>query len=333
MKKLHFFDKVFFFINTIVAILLLTTYILPYIDPEKQPEIAILSLGYPVLLFINIIFAILWIVKLKIHCLLSIISILIGINYIHNFYVIENKAVINEDDIKLLSFNVKNFNHFMDIKSPNIKQDICDFINQQSLDIACIQEHKHDKNVSLNIPLVYKHKNSNLAIYSKFPLIKKGSFDFKNTGNNIIYTDLKINKEIIRVYNVHLQSFRLNTQKENYGESNKDALFKKFKTVFKQQAHQIKVLKEHIKNCPYRSIVMGDFNNTAFSWNYHEIIEGRKDAFVEAGTKFGKSYHYFFPFRIDFILPDDSMEIGKFTTYHVNLSDHDPIMARINLNN
>ena len=335
MKKLNFFDKFLFFINSLVAILLLFTYALPFIDPEKHPGIAILSLAYPILLIINITFVVFWIVKLKLHFLLSAISILIGLSHIHDFYVLENKEVIKDSDIKLLSFNVRRFNVYNWIKSPTIKQDICDFVNKENPDIVFFQEYTNEKNVRLNITntYVYKTSASGIAIYSKYEILNKGAINFKNTANNIIYADLKINKEIVRVYNVHLQSFRIDTQKEHYGDKDNEALVKRFKSVFKEQSHQIKVLKEHIKNCKYRTIVAGDFNNTAFSWNYHEIMEGRKDAFVEAGINFGKSYHYFFPFRIDFILPDNTMEVGKFTTYDVNLSDHYPIMARINLNN
>ena len=335
MKKLNFFDKFLFFINSLVAILLLFTYALPFIDPEKHPGIAILSLAYPILLIINITFVVFWIVKLKLHFLLSAISILIGLSHIHDFYVLDNKEVIKDSDIKLLSFNVRRFNVYNWIKSPTIKQDICDFVNKENPDIVFFQEYTNEKNVRLNITntYIYKTSASGIAIYSKYEILNKGAINFKNTANNIIYADLKINKEIVRVYNVHLQSFRIDTQKEHYGDKDNEALVKRFKSVFKEQSHQIKVLKEHIKNCKYRTIVAGDFNNTAFSWNYHEIMEGRKDAFVEAGINFGKSYHYFFPFRIDFILPDNTMEVGKFTTYDVNLSDHYPIMARINLNN
>ncbi|MGY5354249.1 endonuclease/exonuclease/phosphatase family protein [Wenyingzhuangia sp. IMCC45467] len=333
MKRLNYFDKFLFLINVVVAVLLLTTYTLPFIDPEKHPSIAILSLAYPLLLVTNITFVVFWMIKLKFHFLLSIISIFIGISHLHDFYSIEEKEVIKENDIKILSFNVRQFNRFNWIKSPTVKQDICDFINNEQPDIVCIQEHKHDKNVKINLPKVYMHRESDLAIYSKFPVVNKGKHLFKPNGNNIIYIDLKINNEIVRVYNVHLQSFRLDTQKEHYGGANNEALVKRFKDVFREQSHQIKILKEHIQKCKYRTIVAGDFNNTAFSWNYHEITENRKDAFVEAGVGLGKSYHYFFPFRIDFILPDNTMEVGKFTTYDVNLSDHFPIMARINLNN
>ena len=76
---------------------------------------------------------------------------------------------------------------------------------------------------------------------------------------------------------------------------------------------------------------MGDFNNTAFSWIYKKLSEDKKDAFIEAGRGFGKSFDYIFPFRIDFILTDTEIKTQKFDTYRVNYSDHYPIMTRITL--
>ncbi|NJB83379.1 endonuclease/exonuclease/phosphatase family protein [Wenyingzhuangia aestuarii] len=333
MKRLHFLDKMLFIINSFVASLLIITYVIPYINPIHYPSVAILSLAYPSLLIANLIFVVLWIVKLKKQFLLSVIVIAIGFQHTKALFSFGKKEVTHKDDFTLFSYNVRQFNRFNWIKSPTIKQDICDFVNNQSPDILCIQEHKHDKNVSFKLPKIYHHKKSDLVIYSKFPIVNKGNFLFKKDGNNIIFVDLKINKKIIRVYNVHLQSFRLDTQKEHYGNQNNEALFKRFKDVFKEQAKQVTLLKEHIKKCPYPTIIAGDFNNTAFSWNYKQLMENHKDAFVEAGIGFGKSYNYFIPFRIDFILPSNKMTVNSFTSFKDKMSDHFPIMARINLNN
>ncbi|MEN8764277.1 MAG: endonuclease/exonuclease/phosphatase family protein [Wenyingzhuangia sp.] len=332
MGKLNFWNKVLFFFNFVIVVLLLFTYSLPYIDPENWSSISVLSLAYPILLFINIAFIILWIVKLKLHFIVSLGCILIGISHLHDFYAIEKKEIIKQSDIKVLSYNVRHFNALKAIDSKTVKEDICSFINNKNPDIICFQEYKNTPNLKIDLPKVYEYKNSNLAIYSKYPVVKQGNSLFKKGGNNIVYIDLKILDETIRIYNVHLQSFKLDINKENYGGKDSEALLNKFMNVFNKQSKQIKALKNHIKECPHKSIVVGDFNNTAFSWNYHEIMEDRKDAFTEAGSGFGKSYDYFFPFRIDFILPDNTMEVGKFTTYYVNLSDHFPIMARISLN-
>jgi vancomycin resistance protein VanJ len=76
--------------------------------------------------------------------------------------------------------------------------------------------------------------------------------------------------------------------------------------------------------------VCGDFNNTAYSWVYNKISHSKKDAFVEAGKGFGKTFNYSYPLRIDFILTSDNIEINHFKTFNEKFSDHFPILARVN---
>lgn len=335
MKHLNFLEKILFLINSIVAVLLLFTYVIPYIDPEKFSSIAILSLAYPTLLVVNIFFVIIWLIKLKPQLLVSLCIIGIGFNHIEALFSFGKKDVTTIDDIKILSYNVRQFNRLNWIKSSTVKQDICDFINKQDADIVCIQEFPNNVHLNFDLKIVSqkKRKANGLCILSKHKVINSGVINFENSINGIIYADLLIDQNIIRVYNIHLQSFGLNTHKNFYGKKNKSALFKKFKRVFKQQALQIKKLQEHIKACKYPTILAGDFNNTAFSWNYKQLTRTHKDAFVEAGSGFGSSYNYMLPFRIDFILAENNMKVTLFKNFKINLSDHYPILAHININN
>lgn len=334
-KKLTISQKILFFFNLIVGCFLAIIYLIPYLEPQKFPEINLLSLVYPLFLGLNLCFVILWLLRLKPHFLFSAIIIGIGYKTMTNLYPMNKTEVLKQSDVKLLSYNVRRFNIGKWINSPTIQKEIFDFINNQHAHIICIQEHWNIKNHQIQLPFNHiKNRDANeLAIYSKYKIVDSGSLDFENTANNAIYADLLIENETVRVYNVHMESFRLNIQKEHYGNENNEALLKRFKNVFIKQSEQIKKLKTHIDNCPYRTIVAGDFNNTAFSWNYHHLMENRKDAFVEAGNGFGQSFNYFIPLRIDFILPENGMDVGMFVNHEVKLSDHYPIMARIDLNN
>ena len=169
------------------------------------------------------------------------------------------------------------------------------------------------------------------AIYSKYPIINSGAFNFKNTSNNIIYADIIIKKDTIRVYNFHLQSLQINPSKEHFGEQNSEKLIARLKKGFIKQASQTEKFLTHQKKWKGRTILCGDFNNTAYSWVYHQIAKDKKDAFIEAGKGFGKTFNYGFPMRIDFILTDNDMAINKFDTFSKKYSDHYPIMARITI--
>lgn len=333
--KLTIPQKILFFFNLIVGCLLALIYAIPYLEPHKFPEVNLLSLVYPLFLLANLCFAIFWLIRLKPHFLFSAMIIGLGYKQMLSLYPTNKQEVLKQSDIKLLSYNVRRFNIGKWINSPTVQKEIFDFINHEKPNIVCIQEHWNIKNHRVQLPFKYNKKrgDNHLAIYSKYKITNTGSLDFENTVNNAIYADVLIDKEIIRVYNVHLESFRLNMQKEHYGNEDNEALLKRFKNVFIKQSEQIKKLKAHIDSSPHRTIVAGDFNNTAFSWNYHYLTEDRIDAFVEAGNGFGQTFNYFIPLRIDFILPENGMDVGKFVNHDVKLSDHYPIIARINLNN
>jgi endonuclease/exonuclease/phosphatase family metal-dependent hydrolase len=75
-------------------------------------------------------------------------------------------------------------------------------------------------------------------------------------------------------------------------------------------------------------------NNSAFSYVYRNIRGNLKDAFVEAGKGFGKSYDFaYYPMRIDYVFVDDQIHVKSFVTHSdfIN-SDHFPIITRLTLN-
>jgi len=279
MKRLNFLEKILFLINNIIVLILLVTYVVPFLNPNKFSILSILSISYPVIIILNICFAIIWIIKLKPHFILSLIVILIGYNHLEAFYAFNRVEVesetTNNNSLKLLSYNVRQFNRYKWIKSNTIEEDICDFINQQNVDIVCLQEYRTNHKLNIKLPFKYIHKTkaSGLAIYSKYPIIKTESLNFEHSSNNAIYTDLKINNEFIRIYNTHLQSFSIDLSDDYYTKNKLKRLYHKMNIVFKTQATQINKLNRHIKTSPYKTIICGDLNSTAFSWIYKQISE------------------------------------------------------------
>ena len=170
-----------------------------------------------------------------------------------------------------------------------------------------------------------------MAIFSKYEIINSGSLDLENSANNIIFADIIKVKDTIRVYNIHLESLKMNTAKENFGEKNSDKLLQRMKASFKKQAKQVELFLEHEKKWNGKKILCGDFNNTAFSWVYRQLSENKQDAFKIAGKGLGKTFNYLYPLRIDFILVDLNFEVNNFKTFEVPYSDHFPILARIKL--
>lgn len=334
MKKLSFIDILIYLCNSIAAVLLLASYAIPYISPKSIATVSVLSLGLPPLLFANAGFALYWLLKLKKQFLISTLVIALGFQHVQAFFQLSEKKVIRNDDYKIMSYNVRLFNIYKWTDKDSLEYKINQFIDHKDPDILCIQEyHQKAKKIS-DYPYQYiKHNHASIgqAILSKHKIIKEGSLDFQNTGNNAVFADIVLKTDTIRIYNIHMQSLKIEINKDNFGSKDTESLISKLKMHFKMQATQVEQILEHQKTSHYKTMIVGDFNNTAFSWVYKQLKSNKKDAFMEAGTNFGKSFNYMFPLRIDYILTDPSIEINNFKTYSVDYSDHYPIMARFNL--
>ncbi len=315
--------------------MLFASYLLPFISPERLPILAILSLLVPFLIFANILFSGYWLLFFKRQFLLSASILILGWLTLTPIYKLFEKKTISKNSLSVMSYNVRLFNQYEWINDTEIPTKINALIQENSPDIIVFQDYYSLVNQDFKFKYKYintkKQSNKNgLAIYSKYPIINSGSLNLKHTSNNIIFADILKEKDTIRVYNLHLQSLKLKTDKENFGQENSEKLLTILEDGFKKQVNQTTVFLEHEKKWKGKKIIAGDFNNTSFSWVYNQISKDKKDAFIEAGKGFGKTYNYWFPLRIDFILTDNAAEIHQFSSFTQKYSDHFPIMATIN---
>lgn len=347
MKKLSWFNKIMFFLNIVLIIVTFIAYILPFLAPKIFPILSVLTLFMPLFFILNALFFLYWSIQLKKRMIMSGLLLLIGITFINKFYKFSSKEYPeNENDFVVMSYNVRLFNLFEWLDKDDVPEEILTFINDKNPDILCIQEFSNSAKIDLK---VYRHKyifmegnriKTGQAIFSKFPIIDQGNIVFPNSNNNVVYADIKRGKDIIRVYNMHLQSIKIspdvNEISENIEIINKDKsqmLFNRISKAFKQQQQQAEILKEHLKSCEYPIIICGDMNNSAFSYVYRSIKGSLKDGFEEAGTGFGQTYKFrYYPARIDYIFADRKMTVKKFKSFpEFENSDHYPIMAKLSL--
>lgn len=327
--------KIVLFINSIFATALLLSYVLPFISPKTIPAFAVFSLFVPLLIFINLLFFLYWLTKLHKNIIVSTLVLAIGWFIAPPFFKFSKKDIVLNNDIKIMSYNVHLFNHYNHENDANTEQKIYDFINSQTPDIIAFQEFYNSKKLNIKLPYKYiktKSKNNKfgLAIYSKFPIINSGSLDFKESANNTIFVDIVKNRDTIRVYNVHLESLKINPKKENFGEQDSEKLFKRLEKGFEKQVAQTELILQHESKWKGKKIVCGDFNNSAYSWVYQKLVKDKKDTFIEAGFGLGKSFRYVYPMRIDFILTDKKAAINQFKTFNsIKYSDHYPILTRL----
>ena len=251
-----------------------------------------------------------------------------------SFYGFKEKQVIMGSDLKVMSYNVRLFNLYEWSEETDIPSKIYSFVDKKDPDILSVQEYATHNELEENFKHKYikwtsKTKKTGQAIFSKFPILKRGSLDFENSGNNAIFIDILKNEDTLRIYNVHLESLRLSKEETTLPGENSKTIEEKASHSFAKQTEQTKLIIEHGNQTSHKSIITGDFNNNAFSWVYHQLNQGKNDAFQIAGEGFGKTFDYLYPLRIDFILVDERIKINNFKTYSEKYSDHYPIMARI----
>ncbi|MEO8774542.1 MAG: endonuclease/exonuclease/phosphatase family protein [Gelidibacter sp.] len=338
MKKLNLFNKFVFFLNSLAALTLLLAYILPYLEPKRFGFVSVLSLSMPFLIIVNLLFLVYWLLNVKKQLLLSLIVLVIGFQHVISLYKFSGlKQVDDSDNIIVMNYNVRLFNVFKWIPDINAGREISQFIDEKKPDIISMQDYRPDK--ALALKGYYKFESlsggkiiNGQAIFSKFPIINKGTIEFPNTFNNAIFVDVVKGKDTIRVYNVHLQSFKIDVSTDPLKKETSENLFKRVDKTFSLQQSQTELFLEHKAKCTYKVIISGDFNNTAYSYVYKEIGVGMKDAFVEAGNGFGRTFDFkFFPVRIDYIMVDDHFEVNSFKTFDLKLSDHFPIISRVRI--
>lgn len=278
------------------------------------------------------------------------------------------ETINKENLVKVLSYNVRLFDLYNWTENIESRKNIVGLIKTMDADIICLQEFYSSLGKGFNnvdtllkyqdanffhieyTQMLYKRDFYGIATFSKYPIVNKGTLEFKKSLSNVcIFTDIKVNKDTIRVYNMHLQSFRFDKRDYEFIENlqNMDEIkdlreeeqlegtkhiLKRLKLGFKKRAAQTDLIAEHIKSSPYPVIVCGDFNDTPSSYVYRKIKGKLNDAFIESGRGFGTTYTGPFPeFRIDYILHDEYFDSYEYRTVRKKYSDHYPVSCYINL--
>jgi endonuclease/exonuclease/phosphatase family metal-dependent hydrolase len=345
MKNLSWFNKGMFLLNIVLTVVTFSAYLLPFLAPKAFPLLSVLTLFMPLFFVFNALFFFYWGFQFKKRMILSGLVLLMGITFINKFYKFSTKEFPeSEKNFSVMSYNVRLLNLFKWINRDDVPEQILSFINEKNPDILCIQEFSNSADIDLK---VYPHKyivmagdqiKTGQAIFSKFPIINEGNIVFPNSNNNVIFADIKKGKEIIRVYNMHLQSIKIspdvteiNDDINVMDQSKSQKLLRRISKAFKQQQQQAEMFKEHKMDCDYPLIICGDMNNSAFSYVYRNIKGKLRDTFEEAGQGFGATYKFrYYPARIHYIFADERMKGNQFESFSdFENSDHYPIMAKL----
>ncbi|MGC1391531.1 MAG: endonuclease/exonuclease/phosphatase family protein [Bacteroidales bacterium] len=354
MRKILY--KILLAVNIVFAFTLLVSYLAVVISPGDFALPAFFGLAYPYLLLINIILVIIWAMLLRFEAFISAVVIAAGFTHFANYIKLSRPSGDKTNTFKVLSYNIRLFNYFENNRGITSEKKVIEFIKAQKPDIICLQEFFISGYPAVEEKLMidalggkyYSHmkligsgKNRfyGIVTFSKFPIITKGEIIHPGSSSLSIYTDVLIKNDTFRIYNNHLQSFRLHRMERSFideltTEDDKEAMNEvkslsvNLKKGFVKRALQAQVVKDNINKSPHHVIVLGDFNDTPVSYSYRKIRKGLNDSFLNSGYGAGFTYIGNYPRnRIDYILYDDALVNTYFEIIRVKYSDHYPIIA------
>ena len=343
-------------INLFFAASLLISYLAVHINPEDFVLPSLFGLAYPYLLLINIIIVVLWVVNLRFEALISVVVIAIGITHFSNYIKLGKPDNDNKGAFRVMSYNLRLFNYYATKGESDTEKKIFALLKSQQPQILCLQELYINGNASQkdqeikkalggryysHAKLIGRGKNKyyGIATYSNYPIVGRGQITHPGSSSLSIYSDIVMGQDTFRIFNNHLQSFRLKSMERSFMEELVDSedkqtmdeiktLSRSLREGFTRRALQAQVVKDYINRSPYPVIVAGDFNDTPVSYAYMKIRKGLNDSFVNSGYGAGFTYHGNYPpNRIDYILYDNRLTSVYFEILKVKYSDHYPIVA------
>lgn len=231
----------FIFLNVGALVVLLLSCMATYINPNQFWQLSFIGFAFPVVLLVNVFFLMLWLFKRSRFVFISLAAIMLSFKFIYSSFTVH--AGTDEEDIKVMTWNVKNFDLYNWSHNVATRTKMMELIERENPDVLCMQEFYTNNQMFQNLECLrdslgygycYFFPSVNLskqpktqlqktlwksgtlnqqwgvATFSKYPIIDSGKIDFKNSlANDCIYTDIEINGKPVRVYNVHFQSIHL----------------------------------------------------------------------------------------------------------------------------
>ncbi|MFT4224604.1 endonuclease/exonuclease/phosphatase family protein [Dysgonomonas sp.] len=366
--KIGKYLKYTIFATNIFAIIILVLSAFAWkIVPSKATIIAYLGLGFPIILFVNILYLILWVVSFRWkYALVQMVAITICWQPILTCFPIHTRTSVKdipENSFKILTYNVRAFNWAKGEKARS--NPIIKYLVNSNADIICLQEFavstgKSQKDIITEKELSAKLKDYpyheiiklgtsrgtlayGLACYSKFPITKAIRLPLESTYNGSAMYELKIQGKDVILVNNHLESNRITSEdkqlyKDFFKNKDKETLGEvamniqtRLGAAYKKREAQAKIIRDILdKQKSDVTIVCGDFNDTPISYAYYTIKGDMVDSYASTGFGQGITYHEnMFWFRIDFIMHSLGLQSYNCTVDKIKYSDHYPVWTHL----
>lgn len=344
-------------VNLLFALLLVGVYAGAFIRPEAAPHLSLFSYLYPLLLLVNAVFCLIWLFWKPIYIILPLAAILAGWDYIPRLIGTSSGETASGNSLKIITYNVENFTHEVqntaELKQRNMDS-ITAVIKKENPDIVCFQEYTASKKGQHSIhriltrelgyehffaPLDSKHGVYGSVIYSKKPILRSGCpFPMKEEYHSFAFADIKNGKDVVRVYNIHLVSYKIVDEEKNEVGTltkgkipNKETSLRvkdKLIEANKKRSVETREMIELLQQTKQNYLVAGDFNSTPYSYTYREFAKLANDSFRQAGKGLSGTYNGPLPaFRIDYIFCNQNLKATSYRVGDYLYSDHKPVIV------
>lgn len=244
-----------------------------------------------------------------------------------------------------------NARNFVDDSQDDSVDEIKSFIEDEGINVVCFQEFRdyvtgRPERVSKFMEAVFPYQSvsGSVAVFSKFPILKRDYFTFRESNNCAQWVDLEVSRgKSIRLFNVHMQTTGVNSALRHAASMEQKGIpvtngqrvtmvSDRMGYEYIRRAEQADIISDIMKETRTPMILCGDFNDTPASYTYKRLKGRLKDGFKSAG----KGYMYTYRgakglMRIDYIFHSEELGAVDYYTQSQNWSDHNPVVMEMNL--
>ncbi|MEQ9186971.1 MAG: hypothetical protein RLP15_04500, partial [Cryomorphaceae bacterium] len=277
--------------NVGAALALLISAFSYLIDPNTLLWPAFLGLAFLPILLVNALFIVFWLFAKPKFGFVGLLTIALCWSAVSKHLVLwPNQGESSPESISIMSFNVRLFDLYNWGGNKEARNDIFEYLQEKNPKILCFQEFFNTNDPAyfntldtivqfLDADQVHDHYTAvlhygkskfGIATLSKYPIVNRGYVPLDTAANNVaIYTDLQVNGDTLRVFNIHLASVYISGIERDLSkhiEANDqdgqmrdiELMTKKLSGGFKRRAKQSQVIRKFINASPHPVIVCGD---------------------------------------------------------------------------
>ena len=260
--------------------------------------------------------------------------------------VFPKEIPIGKEAVKVITYNVNNFNTDGKKQLPNI----ADWLRKEDPDIVCLQECPVESALRMDslaktlsfLPYYCSTRSATKAagnaIFSKYPILRFESILYPESSNKSLFAVMDIQGDSVRVFNNHFQTTSVNAVKPRLYQAHAEgkqleeteAAFHmafQMKKNFVKRATQADYIRQMLDAGEGPVIICGDFNDTPASYTYRTVKGDLTDGFRDCGSGFGYTFRQLKRiFRIDYIIYSPDFKGVTYDSPNLDYSDHKPVV-------